>query len=247
MPDQHKRKNPHAGHRLRMKRQFLRGGLDQFEPHQVLELLLFYAIPQRDTNPIAHRLLERFDDLPSVLDADLQSLCRVEGVSEHTATFLILCGRLLARYQRDKQEKKVFSTMEEIAEYLSKRFVNAQQEMMVLLSLNNRRKELNCSVISIGTGTSVEADVREMVQIALRCGATAVVVAHNHPMGRCIPSEQDVTVTKSIVNAFAMLEIPVLDHFVFAEDGYYSMRESPSLAPVFSRVLTRLRAEDNKS
>ncbi|MBQ9963930.1 MAG: RadC family protein [Clostridia bacterium] len=240
MPEQQKKTNPHKGHRQRMKRQFRRVGIDQFEPHQVLELLLFYAVPQRDTNPLAHRLLDKFDDLPSVLDADYQSLCSVEGVSEHTATFLMLCGQLLTRYHKEKQEKKVFSSMAEIAEHLAKRFVNVKTEQMVLLSLNNRRKEINCSVIKSGTETTVEASVRELVQIALRCGATAVVVAHNHPVGNCKPSDADVKATKTMVNTFQMLNITFLDHLIFAEDGYCSLRESPFLAPLFSSMLARL-------
>ncbi len=240
MPEQKKKENPHKGHRQRMKRQFRRGGIDQFEPHQVLELLLFYAVPQQDTNPLAHRLLDKFDDLPSVLDADYQSLCQVDGVSEHTATFLMLCGQLLSRYYKEKQDKKVFSNITEIAEHLSKRFVNEKSEQMVLLSLNNRCKELNCSKIKTGTEVSVEASVRELVQIALRYGATAVVVAHNHPVGSCIPSDADVQATRSMVKAFEMLNITFLDHLIFAEDGYCSLRESPYLAPVFSSVLSRL-------
>ncbi len=240
MPEQQKKDNPHKGHRQRMKRQFRRVGIDRFEPHQVLELLLFYAVPQQDTNPLAHRLLEKFDDLPSVLDADYQSLCEVEGVSEHTATLLMLCGQLLSRYHKEKRGKKVFSSMAEIADYLGKRFVNETHEQMVLLSLNNRRKELNCSVVTSGTQTSVEANVRDLVQIALRCGATAVVVAHNHPVGSCTPSDADVETTKAMVRAFSALNITFLDHLIFAEDGYCSLRESPFLAPVFSRLLARL-------
>jgi DNA repair protein RadC len=111
----------------------------------------------------------------------------------------------------------------------------------VLLSLNNRRKELNCSVVRVGTDTQVEASIREMAKTALRCGATVVVVAHNHPLGACTPSKEDIETTKKMVAAFEKLDIVFLDHLIFGEDGeFYSLRESPFLAPAFSGVVSRL-------
>lgn len=244
MPEQ-KKINPHRDHRKRMKRQFVRGGIDQFEPHQVLELLLFFAIPQRDTNPLAHRLLDRFGDLVSVLDADYEELCRVDGISEHSATLLVLCGQLLLRYSKEKADRRKLITFSEIKEFVELQLINEKCEKVLLLSLNNRLELVNSTVVHTGTIDSAEANTRELVQAALRNRATAVVVAHNHPAGFCLPSEEDVTVTKSFVPAFKMMDIKVLDHIIVAQDGSYSMRNSPYYAPLFSNLLPRLDTKNS--
>lgn len=234
------KQNPHQFHRRRMKQQFIRGGIDQFEPHQVLELLLFYGIPQKDTNPLAHRLLDRFGDLPSVLDADYEELCRVDGISEHSATLLVLCGQLLSRYYKEKTERRVFSRDEEFLEFFRMKLLNEKQEKVLLLSLNNRGQMLNCSVVHTGTMTSVDAGVRELVEAALRDRATTVVMAHNHPVGRSLPSGEDVTATKEIAAAFRLLGIDMRDHIVVAQDETFSMRNHPYYAPMFSEAVLRM-------
>lgn len=240
MPENTKNPNPHKDHRTRMKKQFLRAGIDQFEPHQVLELLLFYGIPQKDTNPLAHELINTFGDLPSVLDASFEDLCRVKGISSHTATLLVLCGQLLPRYYREKADKQTFSSVKDMAEFLQAEFVNEKKEKVVLLSLNNRRQFINCSVVHRGSLTSTEACARELVQTALQYGATAVVIAHNHPAGYSVPSSDDLATTKELVRAFKMMDIAVVDHLVFSPEGYFSMHDSPYYAPAFSALVTRL-------
>lgn len=245
MPEQ-KKINPHKNHRRRMKQQFIRAGINQYEPHQVLELLLFFAIPQRDTNPLAHRLLDHFGDLASVLDADYEELCQIEGISEHSATLLVLCGQLLSRYQKEKKGRRKFSSFDEIEEYLCAQLAHEKSETILLLSLNNRRQMLNCTVVRTGTVTSTETSARELVQIALRDRATAVVVAHNHPAGLPLPSAEDVEATKSFVAAFNMMEISVLDHIIVTQDDHYSMRGSPYYAPLFTKTVSRLDGYGSK-
>lgn len=232
--------NPHKNHRVRMKRQFVRGGIDQYEPHQVLELLLFFAIPQRDTNPLAHRLLDHFGDLPSVLDADYEELCQIKGISEHSATLLVLCGQLLARYNKEKKRRVKFSNFEQIKEYLSAQLINEKRETVLLMSLNNRRELINCSVVRTGTVNATEASARELVQVALRDRATAVVVAHNHPAGLALPSAEDTNATRVFAFAFRMMDIEVLDHVIVAQNGCFSMRESAYYAPLFSKAITKM-------
>ena len=234
------KQNPHQFHRQRMKQQFIRSGIDQFEPHQVLELLLFYGIPQKDTNPLAHRLLDRFGDLASVLDADYEELCRVNGISEHSATLLVLCGQLMSRYFKEKIDRRVFSSDEEFKEFFQMQLLNEKQEKLLLLSLNNRGQMLNCSVVHSGTLTSVDASVRDLVAVALRDRATAVVLAHNHPVGRYWPSSEDLNTTREAFAAFTLLGIEFKDHFIVAQDGCLSMRSHPHYAPIFSPTLSRI-------
>ena len=241
-----KKVNPHKDHRKRMKQQFIRGGIDQYEPHQVLELLLFFAIPQRDTNPLAHRLLDHFGDLASVLDADYEELCCIDGISEHSATLLVLCGQLLSRYHKEKKKRPKFSNFDEINDYLCAQLTHEKCETLLLLSLNNRCQMINCTVVRTGTVTSTETSARELVQVALRDRATAVVVAHNHPAGLALPSAEDVDATKAFVAAFNMMEIDVLDHVIVTQDDYYSMRGSAYYAPLFSKAVPKINARSNR-
>lgn len=245
MPEE-KKVNPHKNHRRRMKQQFVRGGIDQYEPHQVLELLLFFAIPQRDTNPLAHRLLDHFGDLASVLDADYEELCRIKGISEHSATLLTLCGQLLSRYHKEKKGRPKFSSFDEIKDYLCAQLINEKRETVLLLSLNNCRQMINCTVVRTGTVTATETSVRELVQVALRDRATAVVVAHNHPAGLALPSAEDVEATKKFLAAFQMMEIEVLDHVIVAQDGIFSMRGSAYYAALFSKSMPKINALGNR-
>lgn len=232
--------NLHKGHRARMKAQFRQYGADRFESHQLLELLLFYAIPQKDTNPLAHRLLKEFGDLNTLFNASFEDLCQIDGVSEHTATLLMLCGQLLPRYYNEKQKRRPLNTESAVVEFLRPYFINQQKELVVLLSLNNRREPLDCSVISQGSITAAEASVREITERVIRTKATAIVLAHNHPAGHPIPSIEDVDVTKSLCRTLRGIDVAVVDHLIFAEEEYLSLRKHARFAPMFTATVSQL-------
>lgn len=223
-----------------MKAQFRQYGAERFESHQLLELLLFYAVPQKDTNPLAHRLLKEFGDLNNVFNASFDDLCRIDGISEHTATLLMLCGQLLPRYYTEKQKRQPLVTQNALVEFLRPYFINQPKEKVVLLCLNNRKEPLDCSVISQGSITAAEANVREIVERALRAKATAVVLAHNHPAGHPVPSPEDIAFTKSLSHTLQQLEIALVDHLIFSEKEYLSIRQQSRFAPLFSPTLAQL-------
>ncbi len=231
----------HDGHRDRLKQRFINHGLDSFESHQVLELLLFYAIPRKDTNPLAHELLNTFGSLPAVLDASVKDLCRVNGISEHSATLLRLCGELLKRYEEERLTKTTtFLTLDEVARYLYPKFLNQTREIAMLVCLNNRSELLGATMISAGTMVGTEANTREIIEQAVTHQATRVVLAHNHPAGFATPSGTDLETTRRIINALKLVEVELLDHIIFAKDDYTSMRQSPQYAPIFSGMIGRL-------
>ena len=131
--------NLHEGHRQRLKERFLREGLDHFEPHTVLELLLFYAVPQRDTNELAHRLIARFGSLDAVFDAAFDELCAVEGIGRNTATLLKLVPDLTRRYLDSADHEQVLLTsVQAIGDFLRPKFLGRTKEMVFLLCLNNK-------------------------------------------------------------------------------------------------------------
>ncbi len=231
----------HDGHRERLKQRFRKSGLNSFEPHQVLELLLFYAIPRRDTNPVAHELLHTFGSLPAVLDAPIKDLCKVNGISEHSATLIKLCGELLVRYHQDiRSEVNAFESLDDIGHYLYPEFLNAHREKAMLVCLNNRLELLGCSVLSTGSIVSTEARLREIIEQSVIHQATRVVLAHNHPAGFAIPSASDLTATRSIIDALKLVEVQLVDHIIFSRDDFVSMRQTPQYAPLFSGLVSRL-------
>ncbi len=232
--------NLHKGHRARMKAQFRQYGAERFESHQLLELLLFYGVPQKDTNPLAHRLLKEFGNLTNVFNASFDDLCRIDGISEHTATLLMLCGQLLPRYYSEKQENRPLTTQTALVEFLRPHFINQPKEKLVLLCLNNRQEPLACSVVSQGSLTATDASVREVVERIIRTKATAVVLAHNHPAGHPVPSGEDIAFTRSLCHTLRQIEVALVDHLIFSEKEYLSIRQQPCFAPMFSSVLANL-------
>lgn len=229
--------NVHDGHRRRFKEQFLKSGLEGFNSHQLLEMLLYYSIPRKDTNPLAHRLMDTFGSLSGVLEADYEELCRVEGITPHTAMLLTFCGKLFWKYYEDKYADGVMlTTTQDFGKYLLPRFFGMKNEAVILLSLDNRGKVLHCSTIFEGSVNATEISVRLILAEALRYNATAVVISHNHPNGHAVPSKEDLETTRILARALAMVEIRLLDHLVVAEDDYVSMRDTPAFAPLLRPV-----------
>ena len=224
----------HDGHRDRVKQRFLREGLDNFEPHQVLEMLLFFGIPRKDTNELAHRLISQFGKFSRVLDAPFEELVKVEGVTVNAAVLLNLCGQMLQVYSKDKYEAGVLlRTTDETGQFLLPYFMNKKNEAVALVCLDNRCKLINCSVVFDGSVNSTEINIRLILQQALLHNATAVVLAHNHPSGHALPSRDDVKSTMDIAKALSVADVRLLDHIVVADNDFVSMRDTPAFAPVF--------------
>lgn len=215
----HKPGTEHEGHRQRMKERFLVNGLDGFSDHEILELLLFYAIPYRDTNPLAHELTKRFGSWRQVVGADYRDLLTVPGVTPHVATLLTLVGRSAARYYRDLTEGDVVQLYDttDMIEYVVPWFIGEKDESVVMVSLDNKRKLLNATRIFEGSVNSAQFNVRLAVQQALRDNATQIVLAHNHPNGLCFPSAADVATTKHMMEVLAPLDICLIDHLIVAD------------------------------
>ena len=217
----------HKGHRERLKQRFLEEGLDNFTEIQVLELLLFFAIPVQDTNPIAHRLLEHFGSLSQVLGADVEELKKVPGIKDHAATLLALVTDLCRYYQVNcAQQTEILPTLDACGRYLVPRFFGRTRETVFLLCLDAKCKVLCCKEIGEGSVNTASISVRKVVETALGANATTVVLAHNHPSGIAVPSNEDIQTTQRIAAALSTVEIHLADHIVVAEGDYVSMVQS---------------------
>ena len=217
----------HDGHRKRLKARFVKSGLDDFEPHNVLELLLFYGIPRKDTNPTAHKLINRFGSLSAVFDARPEELMKVDGITENTAVLISMIPQLARKYLEDKSDAvNAISGFDDIGTYLMPKFVGRTVETIMLAALDNKNKIISCSIIAEGENDHASLSKRKVMEEAIRVGATRVVLAHNHPRGFAMPSKEDIHLTEEVYALLRTVEIELVDHIIFAEDDFVSLAAS---------------------
>lgn len=222
----------HEGHRQRLKNRFMAEGLDGFTDIQVLELLLFYCIPRKDTNELAHKLLERFGSLSQVMETSIDELMTVEGIGQNTATFLTLIPAAGRFYSVDRISRtKVLKTIDACGQYLLRYFEGRSHETVFLLCLDAKCKVLCCQQVGEGGVNSAGVPIRRVVEMALAANATTVVLAHNHPSGLALPSHEDVATTRKVALALDAVEISLADHIVVADDDFVSMVQSGYYRP----------------
>ena len=216
----------HDGHRARKKQQFLHHGAENFADHELLELLLFYAIPRRDTNELAHRLLQKFGSLQNVLLAPVEELQKVDGVGENAAIMVCLLSAVEKRAKQNVPRERNLNSVEKCGNYFLHLLGNETREVLYQLCLDGKGKLLACRLLSRGDMDSAALSVRQVVGNALACGASAVVLGHNHPSGVALPSEEDRVVTLRVRDALKTMDIRLLDHIVVADGDYVSMAQS---------------------
>lgn len=216
----------HDGHRQRLIQRFLEEDLDNFEPHNVLELLLFYAIPRKDTNELAHVLIDTFGGLKGVFDAPYEELVKVNGIGPNAAALLKLVPSLTRTYYSSDARNIVLDTSEKSGEYFLPYYIGQNEEVVRLACLDAGGKVISNQILHRGSANAAEVNIRKIVNIALRNNAMGVILAHNHPGGLPLPSEEDVATTKSIRDALIPMGILLMDHIIVAGQDYVSMARS---------------------
>lgn len=217
----------HDGHREKLRRRFLEGGLDSFADHEALELLLFYAIPRRDTNELAHRLMEHYGTLDAVLTAPLEELTQISGIGENAAALIRLVPRLAQKARLSAAAREiVLSDAERMGEYLLERFRGEKNEVIYQLCLDRKGKLIVCRRLNEGGVDSSELNIRRLVENALLSSASMVVLAHNHPSGIALPSPEDYVTTDRVEEALRVVGVQLVDHIIVADDDYVSMAAS---------------------
>lgn len=219
-------KNLHKGHRQRLRELYLKEGIDNFEHHQALELLLFYAIPQRDTNPLAHKLLDEFGSLSAVFDAPVSQLRRV-GLTENTIALLKLIPDFSRLYNMDRTDydKKRIETSQ-LCEYFRPKFIGRTSEVMYVLLMDKKYKELYCGMISKGSSNTTDVPISRILELAVMYDAEYVAMAHNHPSGMALPSKPDLKTTKMVFDALRLINKHLVDHVIVCEDDEVSLAQS---------------------
>lgn len=222
----------HKGHRDRMKQEFLKGGLESFSDVRALELLLFYALPQGDVNPLAHTLLETFESLAGVMDAGFEELRQVPGIGEHAAILLKLIPALSAKYLASRtSETFILRDSRDLQDLFAPYFFGARNEMSFLACFDAKGKLLGVRKVSEGSPTATDIGVRRMVSAALSCNASLVVLAHNHPSGIASPSDDDLSTTLYLRKYLQGMDIQLYDHVILTDDDMISLRDSGCFIP----------------
>ena len=214
--------NEQADQRQRMRDRFLENGLDIFDEHQVIELLLFFGIPRRDTNVIAHRLIKRFGSLRDVLDAPYEDLLKVDGIGEHAATLIKLSAELSRRYLLSESlDTERFDTVDKLGKFLINLFLGKRNEEVYLLTFNGKMEMLSCDKLADGLSNLVSFSVKPLIESAILTHASGIVLAHNHPGGIASPSGSDISLTDQLMYMCDQISIPLIEHFVVAGNSYY--------------------------
>ena len=222
--------NLHQGHRQRMRARVEAHGLESLSPHEVLEYILYITNTRRDTNGLAHLLIDRFGDFAGVLEASEEELLTVEGVGPSTARMLHLLPQISRYYTQSRTGgRKSLGTTEQLAEFLMLQFAGAVQERALLAALDSRSRVKGLFWLRDGTGDRVSLEIKDVVSAALRGGTDSVVLCHNHPNGMALPSREDLQATENIVRALGLVKVHLRDHIILTETEYFSMREENRL------------------
>ncbi len=222
-----KLKQVHGGHRKRMKERYIATGFDGMAGHEILELLLYYAIPQRDTNPLAHKLIDEFGSFSGVLDASVEDLMQVEGVGQHAATLLSMMPKLQRAYQADLlRTRTILNTSELAKEYCRVLLSGLKNEAFYVISLDNKNKVLNTKKICEGTIDEVSFYPRVVLETIFRSNGKKAILCHNHPSGIMKPSDLDIQATLEIKKALESVDIVLVDHIIVGRDSAISMVEN---------------------
>lgn len=194
------------------------------QEHEVLELLLFYCIPRKDTNVTAHNLINRFGTLAKVLDAPIRELKKVEGIGENAAVFLSIMKAVSGYYRISAMEQNLaLTTYEDCGKYLKPYFDGKKSEVVMMLCLDAKCMVLDCLQVGEGAINSANVSIRKIVDLALSTNATSVVLAHNHPSGLALPSDEDILTTKRLAKALRYVDVILSDHVIVADDDFVSL------------------------
>jgi DNA repair protein RadC len=218
-------KKSYEGHRERLRKRFLNAGFDGFHDYEILELLLTYAIPRKDTKPVAKALITQFKTIRKVLDASPEEISEVEGMGENSALFIKILREAISTYFKESAaESKSFKSLNELVDYLKAVIGGNGNEIVHALYLNSKNELLHSESLGEGTVSEAVAFPRKIVERALKHNATSVILAHNHPGGLPEPSDNDNMLTDNVKNALMTVNISLQEHVIISDDGFFTFR-----------------------
>jgi len=221
----------HKNHRARMKETYLKSGFSAFSDIEKLEFILFYAVSRKDTNPIAHKLIDEFGSFDKVLEAPIEKLVKIEGLGEHSAILLTLLLQATSEYGKDKCASYIHGTSS-AKEYCKNLFMGKFNEEFYVICIDNNNKVVNTKLINTGNQSEVNIDIREITKLAINTHSNRIILAHNHPQGKARPSDEDIAFTSKIMFSCLINDIEILDHIIVSQDAQFSLEESTMLREI---------------
>ena len=239
MKENTKEKQIHANHRNRMKNIFVENGLDAFSEIQKLEFLLFFSIPQKDVNPLAHTLLDEFGSLQGVLDADFDSLLKISGVGKQTAL-------LLKTFDAVAKEKPAANSTLRLGnttlakEYCYNLLKKATIEEFYVICMDETHKVLKTKKINAGSANRVNITISEITKLCFSCNATEIIISHNHPSGNDKFSDDDLTLTHNIMCNCLLNDIRLIDHILVTPTKTFSLANQGVISTIEANVVKHM-------
>lgn len=225
---------PHKGHRERLRKKFLKYGADGLEKHEILELLLFFSVPRKNTNEIAHFLINHFGSLSKVFDSPIEHIKQINGVGESSAFLIKLIPEICRIYMEDKAnaDKKII-TCKDIKNIIKIKFIGRNEENFVLTLMDKKMKLVFLDAIRQGNINNVDIYLDKIISLAKIHNAKFAIIAHNHPSGDTLPSVNDIHTTKNIRLALNQIDVKLLDHIIVTTNNILSLAETPLKEELF--------------
>lgn len=235
-----KKKHPHAGHRDRLKNKALKGGIEYWPNHEVLELLLTYSIPHKDVNPLAHELIDTFGTLGNVLDADYEQLKSVKGIGHQTALFLSLLPDIFDKYKASRNlDTILMDTSSKCVNYFRSLSRVKKVEEFYVFCLDSKKRLIKSVRINGGMEGSISFSIREFAEIVAFSKCDAILVMHSHPNGDINPTEADVKSTLRLIETARTLGVKFDDHIIVSKTQYFSFLNNGLLMGLKQQVKQR--------
>ena len=227
------KKQVHDGHRERMRDRIRKSGLSTLQEHEMLEYLLYAFVPRKDTNEIAHALIDRFGSFSGVLNADENRLCEVAGMTANAALFLCNLPDVFRAYIDDLEKAKPSLKGRGVARtFMGNRLYGVKEEQLHVAALDAHDNLICCRCVANGSGDMVELNVRAVVDFALKNKASRILVAHNHPSKNVQPSQKDVEMTRELYITLSSVGVELQDHLIFCDSEYYSFEEQGKMEKI---------------
>ena len=217
-------KNLRAGHRQRMRERLLKDGRDTLRDDEVLEMLLFYAIPRGDVKDLSKLLMDKFGGIEGVIFASQEDLEKISGIGDSTIALFALLQRMRADFNKNQMENNILSNWQAVIDYCRNTIGFSDKEIFMALFLNSKHRLLHSEELARGTINKVTVYPREVLEKAITHKATAVILVHNHPTGDVTPSKQDIEVTGKIHEALATINIDLFDHLIVSPSRHTSFK-----------------------
>ena len=236
MPAEKKEKtNIHRNHRQKVREKYYASGFCGMASHNILEMLLFFGIPYKDTNPIAHELIDRFGSLSAVFEADRTDLMQIKGMTENAACLITMILPLYQKYSHELVKRRPrFKNLKETADFLRTLYLdNNNIERVFLLCFDANNSLITYRMIGEGDVSSSNFDMRKLASAVLETNAASVILSHNHPHGIAAPSFQDGEATVAIAALLNNFNVKFSDHIIVTDKDYFSMANSPRFVRYF--------------